>query len=36
MLAELVFECLLCIAEALLEGLFEGLFPDRRDDRGVR
>ncbi len=36
MLAELVFECLLCVAEALLEGLFEGLFPDRRDDRGVR
>jgi hypothetical protein len=25
MLGELVFECLICIAEALLEGLLEGV-----------
>jgi len=25
MLGELVFECLMCIAEALLEGLLEGV-----------
>jgi hypothetical protein len=37
MLAELVFECVICIAEALLEGLLEGVldafFPGSSQDR---
>jgi hypothetical protein len=36
MLAELVFEVLLCVAEALLEGLFEALSSDSGDDRRER
>ena len=36
MLAELVFECLLCVAEALLEALCEGSSPDRNDGRRSR
>jgi hypothetical protein len=36
MLTELTFECLYCVAEALLECLFEALLPDRGNDRGAR
>jgi hypothetical protein len=36
MLAELVFECLLWVAETLLEVLCDGSSPERGDDRGAR
>jgi hypothetical protein len=36
MIAELVFECLLWVAETLLEALCEGSSPERGDDRGPR
>jgi hypothetical protein len=36
MLAELVFECLLWVAETLLEALCEGSSPERGDDRDSR
>lgn len=36
MLGELLLECLLCVAEALLEGLFEILRPTRNNDDNER
>jgi hypothetical protein len=40
MLGELVFECVACLAEALLDGLLEvildAVFPGSNQDRGAR